>query len=732
MSPVRRRSDSGSPMPMRHTATESPKRRGRAAAGAALLSKTASLRELLVAPEALELRLLEELYEIMQPVHGQTEMMLRYQDTAALSAKFAQELEVDPSIFGEMRQLFWRFDFNGEGLLNERQSLQLCLCMLRKYRDATRTPVAGCVRLGGQISYKNIMTHYVFQKKIGEGGQGAVFLCKDQRRSQDVVVKMYDKSSPNSPVEEITREFELLMSVKHPRIARVFEIFQDRANIYVVQEPYFGGDLTSAVRNAAAAGVQMSERWLAQVFHQILSGVAYLHSNYIMHCDLKEPNIMITGKADWHAPQIVVIDFGLAHEFTTRSYPGGTPGYMPPEVWDHGLWTPKGDVFSLGVMLFSMRTGQQPFTEGCTSLEQVQQCTREKTPQMRVGLPALQCLVASMLDKDFRSRPVVARLLEDPWFSSANDAEQAIDQKVLSVLMRRQEKTDLKKALLADVASRENLAQLKDLNELFVQLDVDNDGIVSADDLRNRLGDLWPSDRVEALIQALVDGDEGEVSYEEFMGQVIATTEPVENELLWRLFCEADRQGKGFLDVEDIRALLQRPAIAKVLGGRDPATVLAEIDTRGRGQVSFEEFRLGVQGRAAGPTGVQQRRPLLGPRMRRLSQGQRAQYYSCTHSDWIPCTIIEVDQASGAVQVDCKPGYWLFGLELQTKLKPPRTFVEYFADFLNPSNWVSGSCKLCMDSNFRRSDVQEPPPPPPPQASDGHASRATIRRLDQQ
>jgi len=679
-------------------APRSPRRRG--------------LRELLdESPEGLEGRLLEELHQIMmQLAPGGDGLMLRYQDTAALAARFAELLEVDPGIFGEMRQLFWRFDFTGDGLLNERQSLKLCLCMLRKYRDATRPPMAGCVRLGGQISHKSFTYNYAFERKMGEGGQGAVFLCKDRHRARDVVVKLYDKSSPNSPVEEITREFELLMSVKHPRIARVFEIFQDAANIYVVQEPYFGGDLTSAVRDAAAAGVQMSERWLAQVFHQILTGVAFLHSSYIMHCDLKEPNIMITGKADWHAPQIVVIDFGLAHEFTTRSYPGGTPGYMPPEVWDHGLWTPKGDVFSLGVMLFSMRTGQQPFIEGCTTIEQVQQRTREHFPQMRTGLPALQRLVASMLDKDFRSRPVVAKLMEDPWFSSATDAEQAIDQNVLAVLMRRQEKTELKKALLADLASRENLAQLRDLNELFVQLDVDNDGIVSADDVRRRLGDLWPSERVEALIKVLVDGDGGEVSYEEFMGQLIAATEPVENELLWRVFCEVDRQGKGFLDLDDIRALLQRPAIAKVLGGRDPCAVLAEMDTAGAGQVSFEAFRRVVHGGGApGAAGERCRRPVLGPRTRGLTKGQRAQYYSMSHAAWIPCTVAEVDAASGAVQVDCKPGYWLHGVELQTKLKPPKSFVECFADIFNPSNWVSGSCKLCMDSSFRRSDVQAPP-----------------------
>jgi len=675
-----------------------------------LVPQRPRLGDLLENPEELEKRLLEALREIVQPVPGTNGVVaLRYMDTAALAARFAEELQVDPGIFGEMRQLFWRFDFTGDGVLNARQSMELCLCMLRKYRDATRPPVAGCVRLGGQIAHKSVHGHYVVGRKIGEGGQGAVFLCKDRQRGQDVVIKMCDKSSPNSPVEEITKEFEMLMGVKHPRIAHVFEIFQDRVNIYVVQEPYFGGDLTSAVRKAAEAGVQMSERWLAQVFLQILTGVAFLHSQYIMHCDLKEPNVMITGRADWHAPQIVVIDFGLAHEFTTRSYPGGTPGYMPPEVWDHGLWTPKGDVFSLGVMLFSMRTGRQPFTEGCTSLEQVQQRTREHHPRMHLGQPALLRLVTAMIDKDFRCRPVVSKALEDPWFSSATDAEQAIDEGVLAVLMQRQEKTDIQKALLADLASRENLAQLKELNELFLQLDVDNDGIVSADDVRKRLGDLWPEERVEGLIKALVDGEGGQVSYEEFMGQLIAATEPVENELLWRVFCEVDRKGKGFLDLDDIRALLQRPAIAKVLGGREPEALLAEMDASGNKKVSFASFRNVVHSQVDSSSGERACRPHLhGPRRRRFVKGQLARYYSMTHSAWIHCTIIEVDPVSGAVQVDCKPGYWICGVELQTRLRPPRSFSERCQEMLNPMNWFSwwSWSGLCIDSSFRRSEDQ--------------------------
>jgi len=292
---------------------------------------------------------------------------------------------------------------------------------------------------------------------------------------------------------------------------------------------------------------------------------------------------------------VVVIDFGLANLFMKRTRPGGTPGYMPPEVWDYGLWTPKGDVFSIGVMIYSMRVGKQPFVEGCRTLEEVQQCTREYGPQMPKGSLQLRTLVDHMLDKSFHTRPAIGKVMDDKWFFGG-DASQVIDDSVLAALTRRRQDTELKKAVLADLASNRNLAQMRELNELFLELDDDHDGIVKADEVRRVLADQWPQDRIDRLISALLGGDDGEVNYEEFMGQLIAAAEPAENELLWRVFNEVDRENKGFLDLEDIRVLLQRPAVAKVLGDRDPAALLREMDRDKKNKVSFEDFKNAMQG----------------------------------------------------------------------------------------------------------------------------------------
>merc|ERR1712048_322723 len=145
---------------------------------------------------------------------------------------------------------------------------------------------------------------------------------------------------------------------------------------------------------------------------------------------------------DWHAPQVVVIDFGLANHFSTRSAPGGTPGYMPPEVWEYGLWTPKGDVFSIGVMMFSLRTARAPFTENCTTMEEVIEKTKKDHPVMNLGSSAIKELTMSMLEKDFRRRIALNAVIQHPFFASVESDDQVLGSDVLAKLSQASEVTE--------------------------------------------------------------------------------------------------------------------------------------------------------------------------------------------------------------------------------------------------------------------------------------------------
>merc|ERR1712048_666704 len=159
---------------------------------------------------------------------------------------------------------------------------------------------------------------------------------------------------------ELKKEFEIMSKFRNDRIARTFEIFQDTSFYYLVNEPYHGGDLSKARMNASKYGVPITQDWWRKIFRQCVEGLQHLHERGLIHCDIKEPNLML--KTDnFQDPDVVIIDFGVAQEFVSdRQRLCGTPGYIPPETLQTTKWYPKGDCFSLGVTMLQLVLDQIP------------------------------------------------------------------------------------------------------------------------------------------------------------------------------------------------------------------------------------------------------------------------------------------------------------------------------------------------------------------------------------
>jgi len=164
-----------------------------------------------------------------------------------------------------------------------------------------------------------------------------------------------------------------------------------------------------------------------------------MHQQAMMHCDIKEPNLMLKTQ-DLHSPKVVLVDFGVSTAMGAHDTGicGGTPGYIPPETLRARKWFPKGDIFSLGVVVFQMLTdstpntatctGPQPrglFLEGCSTFREVCEATFKRTPQyekithnfMRLGR-----LTEQLLRKDQQLRPRAPEALQGPWFDHHRDS----------------------------------------------------------------------------------------------------------------------------------------------------------------------------------------------------------------------------------------------------------------------------------------------------------------------
>lgn len=198
----------------------------------------------------------------------------------------------------------------------------------------------------------------VTQQTLGKGNFSEVKLGIDRTTQQRVAVKIVTKSAVSHKPEMLKNEVDILLTLDHPFIIKLLDLFDTPEQLFLVMELVTGGELFDRIVQRE----QYSETDAKEVMRQLFDAIKYIHSKGIVHRDLKPENLLLESQSD--DTSIRLTDFGLSRIYTQSMMMQtacGTPGYVAPEILAGEGYTFAVDMWSAGVIMYILLCGYPPF-----------------------------------------------------------------------------------------------------------------------------------------------------------------------------------------------------------------------------------------------------------------------------------------------------------------------------------------------------------------------------------
>jgi hypothetical protein len=262
---------------------------------------------------------------------------------------------------------------------------------------------AGCAPAAPELQR---LGRYQLEREIGRGAMGIVYLGRDTAINRLVAIKAIPLASEFSDAELVEarsrffREAETAGRLNHPNIVTIYDVGEEGGLAYIAMEYLKGRHLSDYAKSDRL----MEPRKVLDVIGRTADALGFAHKQQVVHRDIKPANLMYDPGTD----TLKITDFGIARlsgaGSTRTGIVLGTPSFMSPEQLEGRTVTGHSDLFSLGVSLFQLLTGQLPFTaDSMTGL--MQQIAEAPHPPLRAFRPDLPACVESVIDRALAKNP---------------------------------------------------------------------------------------------------------------------------------------------------------------------------------------------------------------------------------------------------------------------------------------------------------------------------------------
>jgi len=435
-----------------------------------------------------------------------------------------------------------------------------------------------------------------YDEALGEGCSGNVFLARALRTGVTFAVKSFDlEKMSHQRQKDVTGEVEIFLSMDHPHVVRLMDVYDTGKALKFVMEHMAGGELYSHLSELG----RFPEQEAAQATLYMLRAVHYLHSEGVVHRDLKMENFMYEQKhSDDPSHFIKLNDFGFSKFFKEGEKMQdslGTVLYVAPEVISRKYSGGSCDMWSLGVIVFTLLSGSMPF------LGKTQNAVLRAIRRGKVLMTSSNWANVSEHGKDFvqkllvvkpSERMTASQALSHPWLMAVETPpDPALDASVVRAFVQFSKLTGWKQTCLKMMAWTLSGEARRELRESFINSTLSRSGLLKVSALHSSIlqrPDIAPEEKIELCeVLKCIDTDTGgTLHYSDFLAAMMAEDPELHDAALYRTFWHFAQDSRG----DEITPVSFKEMIGNYVDEEEVDRFFKIADTNKDGKIEAEEF----------------------------------------------------------------------------------------------------------------------------------------------